>query len=155
MTLERASMVTVRVATLKDLRSILELEKKDGQPAKEDLHALFKLDNPNEKCYFFVAEHDGKILGYSRMHIYRWNSSAYIISLLVDAEHRRKGIGTLLLKAMENFAREKRARILMFDTSTDNAPALQLYFKNGFRICGYNDKIYEDGKIAIYLAKEL
>jgi ribosomal protein S18 acetylase RimI-like enzyme len=148
-------VVTIRVANLKDLRSILELEKRNGQLTKEDLRALFKFDNPNEKCYFFVAEKDCKILGYSRMHFYKWNNSAYIISLLVDAEHRRKGIGTHLLKFMEDFAREKRARVLMFDTSTDNAPALQLYFKNGFRICGYNDKIYENEKIALYLAKEL
>jgi ribosomal protein S18 acetylase RimI-like enzyme len=148
-------MVTVRVATLKDLNGILELERRNNQPTKEDLQALFGLDNPNEKCYFFVAVHDGKILGYSRMHFYKWNNSAYIITLLVDAEQRRKGIGTLLLKFMEDFAREKRARILLFDTSTDNAPALQLYFKNGFRICGYNDKIYENRKTALYLAKEL
>jgi len=148
-------MVTVRVATLKDLSDILELERRNNQPTKEDLQALFGLDNPNEKCYFFVAEHDGKILGYSRMHLYKWNNSAYIITLLVDAEQRRKGIGTRLLKFMEDFAREKRARILLFDTSTDNAPALQLYFKSRFRICGYNDKIYENGKTALYLAKEL
>ncbi|MGQ9624063.1 MAG: GNAT family N-acetyltransferase [Candidatus Bathycorpusculaceae bacterium] len=148
-------MVTVRVANLKDLHDILKLERKNAQPTKEDLQALFRLDNPNEKCYFFVTEYDCEILGYSRMHIYKWNNSAYIITILVDAKHRRKGIGTRLLKFMENFAREKRARILLFDTSTDNTPALQLYFKNGFRICGYNDKIYENGKIALYLAKEL
>lgn len=148
-------MVNVRIATLKDLSDILELEKRNGQPTKEDLQALFGLNNLNEKCHFFVAEHNSKIVGYSRMHIYRWNNSAYIITILVDAEYRRKGIGTRSLRFMENFAREKRARILMFDTSTDNAPALQLYLKNGFRICGYNDKIYENGKVALYLAKEL
>ncbi|MEM3823778.1 MAG: GNAT family N-acetyltransferase [Candidatus Bathyarchaeia archaeon] len=148
-------MVNIILATLKDLHSILELERKSGETSKEDLRALFKLDNPNEKCYFFVAEHEGRIVGYSRMHLCKWNNSAFIIQLLVDPTHRRKGIGTLLLKFMEDFAREKRARVLMFDTSVDNAPALQLYFKNGFKICGYNDKIYENGKIALYLAKEL
>jgi len=138
------------------LPSILELEKRNGEPvANEDLDALFKVRNPNEKYRFFVAEEDGKIVGYSRMHLYRWNNSAYIISLLVDTEHRRKGIGTRLLIAMEDFARENKSRVLMFDASPDNAPALQLYFKNGFRICGYNDKIYRDGKIALYLSKEL
>ncbi|MGQ9507084.1 MAG: GNAT family N-acetyltransferase [Candidatus Bathycorpusculaceae bacterium] len=148
-------MINVRMATLKDLNSVLELERKNAQQTKEDLQALFRSDNPNEKCCFFVAEHEGKIVGYSRMHLYRWNNSAYITTVLVDAEHRRKGIGTHLLKFMENFARQRKARVLMFDTSTDNAPALQLYFKNGFKICGYNDKIYENGKVALYLAKEL
>lgn len=75
--------------------------------------------------------------------------------LLVNAEHRRMGIATSLLKTMEDFARQSKARVLMFDTSPDNTPALQLYFKNGFRICGYNDKIYQNEKIAIYLPKDL
>jgi len=141
--------------TVKDLPQILELEKRSGEDIREDLYALFEVDNPNEKYKFFAAEEDGKIIGYSRMHLYRWNDSAYIISLLVDAKHRRKGIGTRLLKAMENLARKNKARVLLFDTSPDNAPALQLYFKNGFRICGYNEKIYRNGKIALYLAKEL
>jgi len=132
------------------------LEKRNGEPAaNEDLHTLFKVDNPNEKYRFFVVEDDGKIVGYSRMHFYRWNNSAYIISLLVDAEDRRRGIGTRLLKTMEDFARENKSRVLMFDASPDNAPALQLYFKNGYRICGYNDKIYRNGKIALCLSKEL
>jgi len=150
------ALARIRTATLKDLPSILELEKRNGEPtANEDLHALFKVRNPNEKYRFFVAEEDGKIVGYSRMHLYRWNNSAYIISLLVDAKHRRRGIGTQFLKTMEDFARENKSRVLMFDASPENAPALQLYFKNGFRICGYNDKIYRDGKIALYIAKEL
>jgi len=148
-------LLTIRRATLKDLPQILELEKRNGQPTNEDLHTLFELDNPNEKCSFFVATHDGRIIGYSRMHLYRWNNSAYIITLLVDSEHRRKGIGTRLLQAMENYAKENKARVLLFDTSIDNTPALELYFKKDFKICGYNDRIYQSGKIALYLAKEL
>lgn len=145
----------VRIATLEDLPRILALEKRNGLPSNEDLRVLFEVDNPNERCRFFVAEDEDEIVGYSRMHLYRWNNSAFITTVLVDAEHRRKGIGTRLLKATEDFARESKARILMVDTPPDNAPALQLYFKNGFEICGYTDKKYQDGKTAIYFAKEL
>jgi ribosomal protein S18 acetylase RimI-like enzyme len=148
-------LIKIRTATLKDLPQILELEKRNGQSTNEDLRALFEIDTPNENCKFFVADDDGKIVGYSRMHLYRWNNSAYIITVLVDAVLRRRGIGTHLLKAMDDFAKESKARVLMFDAPLDNAAALLLYFKNGFRICGYNDKIYQKGKIAIYLAKEL
>ncbi|MEM3596694.1 MAG: GNAT family N-acetyltransferase [Candidatus Bathyarchaeia archaeon] len=148
-------MVRVRIAAVKDLDEILDLEKRNGEPTKENLRALFALKNPNEKCFFFVAEENGEIVGYSRIHFYRWNNSAYVITVLVDSRHRCKGIGTALLKAMEAFAKKKKARVIMFDTAIDNTPALQLYFKNGYKICGYNDKIYQDGKVALYLAKEL
>lgn len=149
------SLIKIRISTLKDLPQILKLEKKNSVKTNENLYALFKIKNPNEKYQLFTAEENGKIVGYSRMHLYKWNNSAYIITVLVDMKHRRKGIGTRLLNVMEEFAGKNKSRILMFDTSSDNSPALQLYFKNGFRICGYNDKIYRNGKTALYLSKEL
>jgi ribosomal-protein-alanine N-acetyltransferase len=149
-------LVKIRKATLKDLPAILRLRKRNNQPTTENLHALFKVKNPNEKCRFFIAEEDnGRIVGYARLHLYKWNSSASIIELLVNAEHRRKGVGTMLLKTAENFSRENKCRVLMFDTALDNIPAIQLYLKNGYSICGYNDELYQNGKTAIYLAKKL
>ncbi|MEM3769861.1 MAG: GNAT family N-acetyltransferase [Candidatus Bathyarchaeia archaeon] len=148
-------MPKIRIAKLPDLPKIVELIKKNKEPLNEDLEAIFNFESPNEKCRFFVAEESGEIVGFSRVHVYRWNKSAYVISLLVDVGYRRRGIGSLLLKTMEDFARENGARVLMFDTVIDNIPALNLYLKNGFRICGYNEKLYDDTKTALYLAKEL
>lgn len=148
-------MPKIRIAEQADLPKIIELIKRNKEPLNEDLEAVFNLKNPNEKCRFFVAEENGVIVGFARMHIYSWNKSAYVINLLVDAGHRRRGIGSLLLKTMEEFARENSARVIMFDTAIDNIPALNLYFKNGFKICGYNEKLYDNAKTALYLAKEL
>ncbi|MEM2947707.1 MAG: GNAT family N-acetyltransferase [Candidatus Bathyarchaeia archaeon] len=148
-------MLKIRIAEKTDLPKIVELIKRNKEPLNEDLEAVFNFESPNEKCRFFVAEEDSEIVGFSRVHIYRWNKSAYVINLLVDSGYRRKGIGSLLLKTAEEFARKNGARVLMFDTAIDNIPALNLYFKNGFRICGYNDKLYDNAKTALYLAKEL
>jgi len=148
-------MAKIRVAETADLPKIIEIIKRNGEPLNEDLGAIFNTESPNEKCRFFVAEEDGKMVGFGRVHFYRWNKSAYVINLLVDASYRRRGIGFLLLKAMEEFARENDARVIMFDTAIDNILALNLYFKSGFKICGYNEKLYDNGKTALYLAKEL
>jgi len=145
----------VRVAKLEDVPQILELEKRNQWRSNANLRALFRLKNPNEKCKLFVAKESGEIVGYSRVHLYRWNNSALITTVLVDVQHRRRGVGTRLLKVMEDFARKSKARVLIIDVPPDNFPALQLYFKNGFQICGYNAKIYQEGKTAIYLAKDL
>jgi len=148
-------MPKIRIAEQADLPKIIELIKRNREPLNEDLEAVFNLKNPNEKCRFFVAEENGIIVGFARVHFYRWNRSAYVINLLVDADYRRRGIGSLLLKTMEEFAGENGARVIMFDTAIDNIPALNLYFKNGFKICGYNEKLYDNAKTALYLAKEL
>jgi len=148
-------MLKIRMAELADLPKIIELIKKDKEPLNEDLGAIFNFEGPNEKCRFFVAEGNGEIVGFGSVHFYRWNRSAYVINLLVDIDYRRRGMGSLLLKTMEDFARENGARVIMFDTAIDNIPALNLYFKNGFKICGYNEKLYDNAKTALYLAKEL
>lgn len=148
-------MPKIRIAILEDLPKIIELIKRNNEPLNEDLEAIFNFENPNEKCMFFVAEEDKKIVGFSRVHVYRWNKSAYAINLLVDVNYRRRGIGSLLLKTIEEFAKKTGARVIMFDTAIDNIPALNLYFKNGFKICGYNEKLYDNAKTALYLAKEL
>jgi ribosomal protein S18 acetylase RimI-like enzyme len=148
-------MLKIRVAEPADLPKIIELIKKDKEPLNEDLGAIFNFEGPNEKCRFFVAEGNGEIVGFGRVHFYRWNRSAYVINLLVDIDYRRRGMGSLLLKTMEDFARENGARVIMFDTAIDNIPALNLYFENGFKICGYNEKLYDNAKTALYLAKEL
>lgn len=148
-------MPKIRIAEQTDMPKIIKLIKRNKEPLNENLEAVFNFESPNEKCRFFVAEEDGEIVGFSRVHIYRWNKSAYVINLLVDSGYRRRGIGSLLLKTAEEFARKNGARVLMFDTAIDNIPALNLYLKNGFRICGYNDKLYDNAKTALYLAKEL
>jgi ribosomal-protein-alanine N-acetyltransferase len=148
-------MPKIRVAKPADLPKIIELIKRNKEPLNEDLEAIFNFESSNEKCRFFVAEENGGIVGFARVHFYRWNRSAYVINILVDAGYRRRGIGSLLLKTVEEFARENGARVIMFDTAIDNIPALNLYFKNGFKICGYNEKLYDNAKTALYLAKEL
>jgi ribosomal protein S18 acetylase RimI-like enzyme len=148
-------MPKIRIAERADLPKIIELIKRNREPLNEDLEAVLNFKSPNEKCRFFVAEENGVIVGFARVHFYRWNRSAYVINILVDAGYRRRGIGSLLLKTMEEFARENGARVIMFDTAIDNIPALNLYFKNGFKICGYNEELYDNAKTALYLAKEL
>jgi len=42
----------------------------------------------------------------------------------VDKKHRRKGYGTLLMKEMEKFAKNKGMKIITLYTSPDNVEAL-------------------------------
>ncbi|MEM2518425.1 MAG: hypothetical protein QXO49_05680, partial [Candidatus Bathyarchaeia archaeon] len=77
-------MVKVRQATIRDLPAIIALIKNNNETISEDLEALFTIKNPNEEYKMFVAEDDGKVIGFSRVHFYKWNRSAYAINLLVD-----------------------------------------------------------------------
>ncbi|MGC8997949.1 MAG: GNAT family N-acetyltransferase [Candidatus Bathyarchaeia archaeon] len=147
-------MLKIRVAEQNDLPKIIELIKRNKEPLNEDLGLFSILKAQTRSADSLLQKRMAKLLFWESA-FYRWNRSAYVINLLVDAGYRRRGIGSLLRKTMDEFARENGARVLMFDTAIDNIPALNLYFKNDFKICGYNEKLYDIAKTALYLAKEL
>jgi len=145
--------MSVRKATLTDLEHILRLEERYFGPPKEDFRALIKLETPNEECAFFVIEENGKIVGYSRMHLFKWYEGAHIVTVVVDENYRGKGYGRMLMREMERYAKDKGMKVLMLDTEPDNSRALIFYLKNGYRICGYKENL--NGKSTVYLSKKL
>jgi GNAT superfamily N-acetyltransferase len=61
-----------------------------------------------------------------------------IDNIVVDTEHRAKGIGSRLIKHLETLAREQDCKILALDSYTANHPSHRLYHRLGFEIWGYH-----------------
>ncbi|HSC34969.1 MAG TPA: GNAT family N-acetyltransferase, partial [Thermodesulfobacteriota bacterium] len=60
----------------------------------------------------------------------------YISALTVDERHRRKGIGSLLLRRTIETARIKNCKSVVLEVEGGNEPAIGLYKKFGFRFSG-------------------
>ena len=58
---------------------------------------------------------------------------AYVGELVVDVDHERRGVGTLLLNAVEEWARRRGLRHLTLETGAGNAPARAFYARSGYR----------------------
>ncbi len=58
---------------------------------------------------------------------------AYIFLLYVQPEHRRRGIGSALVKIAETWAIERGDRQIGLQVFADNQPALTLYRKLGYQ----------------------
>jgi ribosomal protein S18 acetylase RimI-like enzyme len=102
----------------------------------------------------FVAE-DGDVRGYLDVTAHEWNQVAYINNLAVSPAYRRIGIGSRLMRAAIDWAREQRLRVALLDTSTKDHPAIALYQKHGFSFCGFNDQLYPNRDIALYFSLNL
>ena len=102
----------------------------------------------------FVAD-DGKVCGFVDVTESEWNQAAYIHNLAVGPAYRRKGVGTRLMRAALEWARQKGLRAAMLDTSTKNYPAISFYQKQGFSFCGFNDQLYANRDIAMLFAMSL
>jgi len=58
---------------------------------------------------------------------------AYVGELVVDVDHERRGVGTLLLNAVEEWARRRGLRHLTLETGAANALARAFYARSGYR----------------------
>lgn len=90
---------------------------------------------------WLVIENDvGIVVGIGIIHLWDWNKVAWVWDLTIDEKERGKGCGTALLEGMIEAACQMGARVLMDFDSTRASPLAGLYLKNGFRICGTNDR---------------
>lgn len=138
-------------ATIKDLPEINRLNKKYFKEIRD-----FKKIIESNHDYFYVGVENNKIIGFSGFHYYVWNSSASVIDIFVHPDFRKKGYGAQLIKKIIKEARGIKARVIIAEVpSLSNA--LHVYLKNGFRICGFNDRYYDNTgqDTAMFLSKDL
>lgn len=89
-----------------------------------------------------------------------WNRSVKVWELDVAASHRRRGIGTCLVKELERKARKEGFRTIVCETQTTNGPALAFYRSAGFRIEGidvsyYTNEDLHHGEVALFMKRRV
>jgi GNAT superfamily N-acetyltransferase len=82
-----------------------------------------------------VAEVDGRVVGVAHLHasptLERERPAAKIGALVVDEEHRGRGIGRALLAALETEARARRCSLLFLTTAERREDAHEFYRRVG------------------------
>jgi ribosomal protein S18 acetylase RimI-like enzyme len=83
------------------------------------------------------------------------NKAARITGLAVEREKRLGGVGTALLIAAQDLARENDYDQVILETHAKNVPAIRLAQKLGFDFCGYQDRYFSGREIALFFGKSL
>jgi ribosomal protein S18 acetylase RimI-like enzyme len=104
---------------------------------------------------FLVAEVDGQVCGYVDLLGRPWQQMGWIANMAVDRGHRRRGIGTALMRHARQWARGQGLQVLLAEATTKNYPALCFYQKLGFQFCGFNDHYYPNQDIALFFVLAL
>jgi ribosomal-protein-alanine N-acetyltransferase len=136
-----------------------------------DLDALYRIDQAcfpagiaygrkelkayilSDAAYCVVAEIAGEIAGFvisecsARL--------AHIITLDVDAGHRRQSLGSLLLQSVEIEAASQGASLMYLETATTNKAAIALWKKHGYREAAMIENYYGAGLDAFEMHKLL
>ncbi len=93
------------------------------EKAEKIKHQLISLVNSETKLTM-VAENNDKVVGYLNAHVCPvpliGGTEIYISELFIDADFRGLGIGSSLLKYIENYAKEKGCIRLMLNCFKDS-----------------------------------
>lgn len=120
--------------------------------------ARYWLDHLEDGDTVLLATLDGVVVGAIVLQEWDFNRSLWVEDIRVAPEVRRGGIGRALVDAAVAHARARGLVSLRLETQHDNLDAVTFYLRCGFRLSGFDDRLYlhmhphpeQDNRIALF-----
>jgi ribosomal protein S18 acetylase RimI-like enzyme len=103
-------------------------------------------------CFLIARNSSDELVGFLDAWPQPWQNLLWISNLVIDGAYRRQGFGSRLIKAARRWALEQNLLQLMLEIQTKNHPAISFAQKHGFQFCGYNERYYPNGDIALFFS---
>jgi len=115
--------------------------------------ALFwsELAAGDSRWYVVAETSDGHLAGYAGLLV--TGSEADVQTIGVAPSVQRRGVGTVLLRALTAEAVRRGATSLMLEVRADNEPALRLYAREGFERISLRRRYYQPGDIDAWIMR--
>lgn len=137
-----------------DLDRLVEIENAAFSGDRLSRRALRHL-MASSSAAFILAEEEGRLAGCAVVLFRRGTKSARLYSIAVDPALAGKGIGARLLYAVEAEARSRDRAVMSLEVRADNAAAIALYEKAGYKLFQRKNGYYEDGEDGLKMKKTL
>ncbi len=137
-------MISIRNATERDLPALLEIYNDiilhttavyDYEPHTLEMRQAWFKTKVEQGFPVFVAEEDGKILGFSSIGPFRaWAAYKYSVenSVYVASSERGKGIGKLLIPPLIEAAKQLKLHTIIAGIDATNEASIKLHKSFGF-----------------------
>jgi ribosomal-protein-alanine acetyltransferase len=144
----------VRAAGFRDVPTLLAVENQafSGDRLSRRSFRRFLSSQLTETV---VAEHAGEVVGYAVVLFRAGAVVARLYSIAVALEAAGRGLGAMLLSAAEGAAMRRGCALMRLEVREDNAAAISLYRKLGYRQFAKRAGYYEDGADALRFEKRL
>ena len=144
--------IEIEQATWRDVRALVQLDRRCFKPI--DAYAWYEFLS---LCVWpgtiaLKAVHQDWIVGFVAGDPRRQEGHTIIVTLAVDPDYRRRGIGERLLREVEARSARSVPRLQLM-VRKSNLPALHLYRKLNYAIVETWPHYYEDGEDAYVMEK--
>jgi ribosomal-protein-alanine N-acetyltransferase len=99
------------------------------------------------------SDHGGQVVGFASYWLV--HDELHLLNLAAHPEHRRRGIGTRLMRHLIAVARGHGCRYITLEVRRGNHAAQALYQGHGFEPMGMRARYYSDGEDAIVMTLTL
>lgn len=135
-----------------DLPAVMRIEREcfPERPFSENVVRVFLT---RADAFLLVAEEQGDVVGAAMCLYSACAGEGKIASVAVLEEHRRKGIGSALLKECESLLESMDIHRFSLEVGVGNTAALELYSSRGYKVLGILRRFYSDGQDAYCMEK--
>ena len=146
--------IEIERATWRDVRALVKLDRRCFKPI--DAYAWYEFLN---LCVWpglitLKAIHAGRIAGFIAGDPRRQEGHTIIVTIAVDPDYQRRGIGERLMREVEARSLHSLPRLQLM-VRKSNLPALHLYRKLNYAVVETWPRYYEDGEDAYVMEKTL
>ncbi|UTT61403.1 ribosomal protein S18-alanine N-acetyltransferase [Microcella humidisoli] len=138
----QADQVQLRDADLDDLDAIMALEIATF-PSDAWSREMMAAELAAPHTRYLVALVGEAIVGYAGLSAPVGATQADIQTIAVDGQHRRLGIGALLVARLLDEARVRRVDDVLLEVRADNPGAQRLYERHGFAPIAVRPRYYQ------------
>jgi len=137
----RASSVGIREATQRDAAAVAALLGELDYPSSPS-QAAGRLERiaADPSTWVVVAEAESELAGLGALHVQNLvehdEPGCEVAALVVGQRFRRRGIGELLMQALENEARRRGGKVMVLNTAHRRADAHAFYEALGYEHTG-------------------
>lgn len=150
-------MTAIKIATIKDLDALVEIEEASFDPAKYHVQTRSQYRHLLTKgnCEILLA-HDGKTATGMLSIFYRKGANwGRMYSIAVKPEFQKGTIGKDLYNSYEKRLKDKKIRYALLEIRADNHHHLNRYLNLGYKEVRRVPDYYADGAPCIKLKKDL
>lgn len=145
----------IRPAHPRDIDALLLIENTVFETDRISRRSFRRFLDGSRASLLVAAGEDGAVWGYALTLFRRGSGVARLYSIAVAPGRAGKGLGRHLLAAAEATAEARGCRVLRLEVREENARAVALYERCGFRPIGRRNGYYADGAAALRFEKHL
>jgi len=146
-----------RLAQPADVDELLVLENQCFESDRLNARSfLWMVTRANARLIVALTDQpEQRLAGYALVLFHHGTSLGRLYSLAISDDARGQGLGQQLLAQAEQHALDRECAYLRLEVRPDNAPAIRLYERNGYRLFDRIDDYYKDHAPALRYEKRI